>query len=74
MSKTAYACEGDFQMGRIRQHFRLEVVANDEKGAHDAVLAELGSRHGVKRREVDVQSVKVLAADEASDITQKRLG
>ena len=29
---------------------------------------------GVKRREVDVQSVKVLAADEASDITQKRLG
>lgn len=73
MSKTAYTCEGDFQMGRIRQHFTVEVVAEDEAGAREAVLADLGSRHSVPRRLIDIQSVKAIDAADAGDITRKKL-
>ena len=73
MSKTAYTCEGDFQMGRIRQHFVLEVVAEDEAGAREAVLADLGSRHSVPRRQIDVQNVTAIDAAQAGDITRKKL-
>ncbi len=71
MTKTAYNCEGDFQMGRIRQHFNIEVVAESEDGAREAVFADLGSRHSVPRRQVDITSVT--PASEPSDITKKRL-
>lgn len=73
MSKTAYTCEGDFQMGRIRQHFNIEVVAENEEAAHGAVFAELGSRHGVPRRQIEITSVAAMKADDAGAITQKRL-
>ncbi len=73
MSKQAYSVEGDFQMGRIRQHFKIEVIGEDESAAREYALADLGSRHGVPRRLVDIQTVTAIKADEADPITQKRL-
>ena len=62
-----YQVEGDFQMGRIRQHFVLQVVAKDETAAKDRVFATLGSRHGVNRRQIDIKSAKAIAADDVTD-------
>jgi ribosomal protein L20A (L18A) len=66
MTNKAYQVEGDFQMGRLRQHFLLQVVAKDEKAAADRVYATLGSRHGVTRRQVRVASAKPVAADQVT--------
>ena len=67
MSNKAYQVEGDFQMGRVRQHFVLQVVAKDEAAAGERVHATLGSRHGVTRRQVKIASTKALAADQVTD-------
>ncbi len=69
MAKTAFQIEGEFQMGRLRQHFVMQTVAADEKGAKDRVYATLGSRHGVNRRQVFLGTVKRLKADEVTDAT-----
>lgn len=73
MSKQAFRVEGDFQMGRVRKHFRIEVIGEDEAGAREAALAEMGSRHGAKRRDVSLENVVPLKTEEASAITRKRL-
>ncbi len=73
MSKKAFRVEGDFQMGRIRQHFVVEVIGDDEAAAKEACYADLGSRHSVPRRLIDIQAVKDIPTDEASPILQKRL-
>lgn len=73
MAKQAYTVEGDFQMGRKRQHFVVEITGKDEEDARDHVYKDLGSRHGVPRRLVTIQSVTPLANDDASPVTQKRL-
>ena len=62
-----YQVEGDFSMGRVRQHFVLQVVAKDEPAARERVLATLGSRHGVARRQIEVKSVKVISPDDVTD-------
>jgi len=62
-----YSIEGDFSMGRVRQHFVLQIVAKDEAAARERVLATLGSRHGVNRRQVQIKSAKVILADEVTD-------
>ncbi|HEX2066332.1 MAG TPA: 50S ribosomal protein L18Ae [Candidatus Thermoplasmatota archaeon] len=67
MSNQAYQVEGEFQMGRVRQHFVLQVVAPTEAAATERVHATLGSRHGVTRRQVRIASAKPLRADEVMD-------
>lgn len=73
MSKQAFNVEGDFQMGRIRQHFNVNVAAASEDEAREHVYTDLGSRHSVPRRKVDITSVKAVTADDADPITRKRL-
>jgi len=74
MTKNAYTVEGDFQMGRTRQHFALEIVAKDEKAAREHAYTDLGSRHGVNRRQIAITAVKLLKSDEVeSSITRKLL-
>lgn len=67
MANKAYQVEGDFQMGRVRQHFVLQVAAANEDAARSRVFATIGSRHGVNRRQVTVSGVKALKADEVTD-------
>ncbi len=74
MAKNAYNVEGDFQMGRIRQHFNIEVVGENEDAAREHALTDLGSRHGVERRLISITSINALDAEAADPITRKRLG
>lgn len=71
MSKQAFDIEGDFQMGRVRQHFKLQVPAEDEAQAKEYTYTDLGSRHGVPRRQVSITSVVV--ATEMTPTTAKRI-
>lgn len=75
MSNKPFQIEGDFQMGRVRQHFVIETAAANEKAAADRVYATLGSRHGVNRRQIAIKSTKALAADQVTDpVVRKEAG
>src|ERR1041385_3706785 len=66
-SYKAFQVQGDFQMGRVRQGFSIQVAASDEKGARDRVYATLGSRHGVNRRQVAIASAKAVTGEDVTD-------
>ena len=75
MTSKPYQVEGDFQMGRVRQHFVLQVAAKDETAAKERVFASLGSRHGVNRRQIAIKSTKALAPDAVTDaVVRAELG
>lgn len=69
MANKAFEIEGEFQMGRLQQHFVQQVVAPDETKAKDRVYATLGSRHGVNRRQVKFTKISVLKPDDVTDAT-----
>lgn len=71
----AFQVEGDFQMGRVRQHFTIQVAANNEAGAKDRVYATLGSRHGVNRRQISIATAKAVTGEGVTDaIVRHELG
>ena len=71
----AFQVDGDFQMGRVRQHFVVQVAAADEAAAKDRVFATLGSRHGVNRRQVAIAHAKAISGDDVTDaIVRSELG
>lgn len=71
-SSKPFKVEGDFQMGRVRQHFVIQVAAASESAAKDRVFATLGSRHGVNRRQVAIATAKALPADDVTDAVVRR--
>ena len=63
----AFLVEGDFQMGRKMQHYKIELAAKDEAGAREHIYTMLGSRHGVNRRQIRIAQIKALKPAEIHD-------
>ena len=53
----AFRTIGTFRAGKRNQPFTLDVVAADEDGAREKGLSNFGSRHGVPRRFVVIESI-----------------
>lgn len=71
----AFKVTGSFRMGRKSQAFSKEVIAADKKGATETILSDLGSKHKVKRYDIEVKEVVELKPDDVTDsIVSHRLG
>ena len=57
----AFRTTGTFRAGKRDQPFTLDVVAVDEDGAREKVLSNFGSRHGVPRRFVNIDSIDAVS-------------
>ncbi len=69
----AFNVEGDFQMGRQRQHFTIQMIGETEDDARERALTDLGSRHGVPRRQVTITGVTAVDGDAVDPITKQRM-
>ncbi len=64
----AYRISGTFRMGVVKENpFTIELAAKKKDEAIDKIYALLGSRHGVKRREIKINEIKPLKKDEIED-------
>lgn len=62
-------------MGRMPQNFTKEVISKDKKEATEFILSDLGSKHKVKRWQINITEVKELKPDEVTDsIISYKLG
>jgi large subunit ribosomal protein LX len=66
---------GSFQMGRMPQNFTKEVISKDKKDATEFILSDLGSKHKVKRWQINIADVKELKPEEVTNsIISYKLG
>ena len=63
----AFRTTGTFRAGKRDQPFTLDVVAVDEDGAREKVLSNFGSRHGVPRRFVNIDSIDGINPSESTE-------
>ncbi len=63
----AYRATGTFPNGRIVQPFTKDVVAADEVDARHRVYSFFGSRHGVNRRFVNIESMAQIEPTQSSE-------
>ncbi|MEE2812126.1 MAG: 50S ribosomal protein L18Ae [Candidatus Thermoplasmatota archaeon] len=65
----AFRATGTFPNGRTVQPFSKDVVASDEVDARHRVYSFFGSRHGVNRRFVKIESVAQIEPTDSSEPT-----
>lgn len=64
----AYRVSGTFRMGAIEENpFTIEIAARKKDEVADKVYSLLGSKHGVKRRDIKLKEVKAIKKDDITD-------
>ncbi|HJM67758.1 MAG TPA: 50S ribosomal protein L18Ae [Candidatus Thalassarchaeaceae archaeon] len=62
----AFRATGTFPNGRVVQKFTQDIVAADEIDARHRIYSFFGSRHGVNRRFVNIESVAEIEPTEST--------
>jgi large subunit ribosomal protein LX len=52
-----FVVKGQFKAGHSWEKFTKKIESQNEKNAEDKVYSIFGSKHGVKRRQVQIESV-----------------
>lgn len=60
----AFRVTGSFADPRKRQPFSIEMSAEDEAAVKEKTLSTLGSKHKLKRWEIDITDVTEIPADQ----------
>ena len=63
----AYRAVGSFRARKKQQEFTLDFVASDEEDARHRLYSNFGSRHGVPRRFVNIESLEEIDPSESTD-------
>lgn len=64
-----FRVSGEFQMGQDMHPFTLETLAESEEDARDWAYSVLGSKHRVRRTQVDIDEVTQPDPDDVEDPT-----
>lgn len=67
MVARIFRISGKFKQGIFVHKFSREILADSEKGALEKVLSEVGSKHKMKRRQIDIDEVKEVKPEEVKD-------
>jgi len=63
----AFRVVGSYADPRKRQPFSIEVSAENEEAVREKVLSVLGSKHRLKRREIEINEVTELSSDQITN-------
>ncbi|MDR3206536.1 MAG: 50S ribosomal protein L18a [Candidatus Methanoplasma sp.] len=63
----AFRVVGSYADPRKRQPFSMELSAVDEAAVRERALSTLGSKHRLKRREIEIAEVTELSVDQITN-------
>ena len=62
----AYRIDGVVRQGKTNQDFCIDLVAENEDQVREKIYSNFGSRHGVKRRYITINSITSIDPSESS--------
>ncbi len=75
MSSKIWRATGEYKKERRTYKFAMEMLALKEAHVREHVYSDIGSRHRVKRRQIEFKEVKELQPSEVTDADlRKTLG
>lgn len=67
MQTKIYRVKGNFVMGSQVQVFTKEYRAFKEEDIYEKIYSVFGSKHGIKKNQIKIESVEEISADEVED-------
>ena len=73
MSSKIWRAAGTYKKRKKTFIFSRELLADKESHARERILSELGSRHRVKRKDIDITEIKEIQPEEITNLELRRL-
>ena len=73
MSSKIWRASGDYKKKKRKFTFSRELLGEKEAHIREKVLSELGSRHRVKRKEINITEIKEIKPEEVTDLDLRKI-
>lgn len=73
MSSKIWRASGDYKKKKRTFTFSRELLGEKEAHIREKVLSELGSRHRVKRKEINIAEIKEIKPEEVTDLDLRKI-
>ena len=73
MSSKIWRVTGVYNKSKRKFTFSTELLAEKESHVKEKILSELGSRHRVKRRDIDIAEIKEIKPEEVTNMDLRKI-
>lgn len=73
MSSKIWRASGDYKKKKRTFTFSRELLGEKESHIREKILSELGSRHRVKRKEINITEIKEIKPEEVTDLDLRKI-
>ena len=73
MEVKIYRAKGTFRQDRRAQPFAIDTRAVNESQVREKVLANIGSKHNIKRRHINIESVEEITKEDTGSTLVQQL-
>jgi len=73
MKTKIFRVKGNFMMGEKSQPFTKELKAIKKEEIHEKIYSEFGSKHGISRNKIYIESIEEISPDEVEDPILKNI-
>ncbi len=73
MSSKIWRASGDYKKKKRKFIFSRELLGEKEAHIREKILSELGSRHRVKRKEINITEIKEIKPEEVTDLDLRKI-
>ena len=73
MSSKIWRATGAYRKKKRNFTFRRELLAEKDSHVREKILSELGSRHRVKRRNIEIADIKEIKPEEVTNLDLRKI-
>ena len=73
MSSKVWRVTGEYRKKKRTFTSRKEMIALKESHVRERIFSDLGSRHRVKRREIEIQTIEEIKPEEVTNLELRRV-
>jgi large subunit ribosomal protein LX len=75
MEETAWSVSGTYRKSKHTFKFEKELIGEKESHVRERTLSDLGSRHRIRRRDIEISEIKKLKPTDVKSLElRRRLG
>jgi large subunit ribosomal protein LX len=73
MSSKIWRATGAYKKNKRTFTFRTELLGDKETHIREKILSELGSRHRVKRKDIEIAEIKEIKPEEVTNMDLRKI-
>jgi large subunit ribosomal protein LX len=73
MSSKIWRASGNYRKNKKSYGFTRELLADKESHVEERIFSEMGSRHRVRRKDIEITEIKEIKPEEVTNLELRKL-